>query len=81
MGEKQVFKATNVGYFLKSSPWIGKVLSVYPSVINILHPEKYLVSLVMKESQMTVFGIHIASFFYRNDKDLKRESEDIRPGT
>jgi hypothetical protein len=78
---KRIFKATDVGYFVKTNPWSGDVLSVYSSVINILHPEEYLVSLVMKESQMTVFGIKVASFFHRNDEDPRKGLGDIKPGT
>jgi len=78
---KQIFKATDVGYFVKANPWSGDVLSVYASVINILHPEGHLVSLVMKEPQMTVFGIKVASFFHRNGKDPRKGLGDIRPGT
>jgi hypothetical protein len=79
--EKQIFKATDVGCFVKTNPWSGEVVSVYSRVINILHPEGHLVSIVMKESQMTVFGIKAASFFHGNEKDSIKELDDIRPGT
>jgi hypothetical protein len=50
-------------------------------VINILHPEGYLVSLVSKESQMSAFGIKVAPFFPRNNKDPRERLEDIKPET
>lgn len=57
------FSACTSGSFIFREPWEGKVQSVYGSVINILHPDGILISLLKNEDQMSDLGIVIPDLF------------------
>ncbi len=57
------FSACTSGSFIFIEPWEGKVQSVYGSVINILHPDGILISLLKNEDQMSDLGIVIPDLF------------------
>lgn len=70
------FKARESGVFIQSLAGSGEVVSVYAKAINILHPDKLIVSLVENPSQMTALSIVIPSLFQRSENQAAR----VKPG-
>jgi len=60
--QKQL-KAKDRGVLIDSLSWEGEVVSVYAKAINILHPDRLLLSLVESPSQMTALSIRLSSRF------------------
>jgi hypothetical protein len=70
------FKARESGVFIRSLAGSGEVVSVYAKAVNILHPDKLIVSLVENPSQMTALSIVMPSLFQRSEN----QAATVKPG-
>lgn len=50
-----------IGSLLPTIPWIGEVFSTHTHVINILHPDSYLISIIDRRRDMSPLGIRVDS--------------------
>ncbi len=51
------------GSYVPVKPWKGTVLSVYGAVVNFLHPDGFLVSMVKDVARMSGYGLVVPDFF------------------
>jgi len=71
------FRAEQVGAFIHLLSGHGEVVSIYAQVINILHPNKLIVSLVENYAQMTALSIRLPTLF----RNLEATADDVKPGS
>jgi Protein of unknown function (DUF2877) len=60
--ENKIFYADLAGSNLPEESFRGSVQSIYSKVINLLHPQGYLISIVDKIDKMTDYGLMLGDF-------------------
>ncbi len=63
--KEQVFKLASIGSLIPKSNFTGKIFSIHSRVINILHPENYLLSIIADLYNMTDYSILCPALFNR----------------
>ena len=71
------FRAEQIGAFIHLLSGHGEVVSIYDEAINILHPNKLIVSLVENHAHMTALSIRLPTLF----RHLEATADDVQPGS
>ncbi len=75
------FKAREIGCLVNEVTRSGEVASVYAGAVNILVPEKVLLSLVERPSQMSALGIRVPELFESGRSGSGKRPDRIERGT
>lgn len=75
------FGAREIGTFIPSTSWEGRIHSVFSKAVNILHPEGVIVSLVEEPYQMSSLSILVPEYFQRWREGECNGCERLRDGT